>query len=94
MRIGLLVLVASMALADSPEALVPRPEPPKNLQIKVPESRWWVKVEKARTPSGSACNPSEVPLGHVKQDRFLMPYPYQAPQSLSLIHISEPTRPY
>ncbi len=81
MRIGLVFLVACMASAASPAALVPRPEPPKNIQIKVPETRWWIKVEKARTASGSTSNLPEATLGHPRPERFLMPYPYQAPQS-------------
>lgn len=82
MRFGLLFLVACFAFAESPGDKVPRPTPPKQIQIKVPQIRWWNSAEKARVASGSVFNPSELSLGEAKPDRFLMPYPYQAPPSV------------
>ena len=82
MRLSLLFLISCLASAGAPEYQVPRPPPPKNIQFKVPQIRWWNSAEKARVVSAPVFfNTSEISLGQAKPDHFLMPYPYQGPSS-------------
>jgi hypothetical protein len=79
MRLALLLLVSGLAIAGSPEIKVPRPAPPKGLQLAVPQVPWWNSAEKARVASRSPFCFSEESLGKPKPMPFLLPYPNQAP---------------
>ena len=79
MRLALLLLVSSLAVAGSPEIKVPRPAPPKGLHFAVPQIPWWNSAEKAQLASRSAFNIPETPFSKPKPMLLLLPYPHQAP---------------
>ena len=79
MRLALLLLVSSLAVAASPEIKVPRPAPPKGLHFSIPQIPWWNSAEKAQVASRSPISFIEDPLSKPKPMPLLLPYPYQAP---------------
>lgn len=79
MRLFLLLTVTCMASAGPSEVLMPRPAPPKGLEVRVPPISRWNSAEKARVAALAANNPLDAPLGSPRLDLPLLPYPALAP---------------
>ncbi len=79
MRLLLLLILPCLASAGSLEHLVPRPAPPKGLQLRVPSFSLQTRAEKARGGSPVAPHAAPDPLGRPRLDLPLIPYPNQVP---------------
>jgi hypothetical protein len=79
MRPVLLFIISFLAIAGTPEIQVPRPEPPKAIQFKIPLIPWWNSAEKAYVASQSPFSNPEYPSSKPKAMPLLLPYPCQAP---------------
>ncbi|MBI1754549.1 MAG: hypothetical protein HY014_15565 [Acidobacteria bacterium] len=79
MRLFLFLALSCLASAEPSEVLVPRPAPPKGLEVRMPLISRWNSAEKARVVALTASNPLEASLGRPRLDLPLLPYPALAP---------------
>lgn len=81
MRLPLLLLLSSVAIAGSPEIKVPHPALPTGIHMATPQIPWWNSAESARVASRSPFASSEASPGRPKAMPLLLPYPNQAPST-------------
>ena len=79
MRLFALFILPCLASAGSLEHLVPRPAPPKGLQLRAPSFSTQTRAERARGGAPVAQQGAPDPLGRPRQDLPLSPYPNQVP---------------